>query len=50
MVSVAAPILNRRGDCLGALSLVAPDEGRSQVAARIALRTASLAISRSVGS
>lgn len=46
MSTVAAPILNRRGDSLGALSLVAPDEGESQVAARVALRTASLAISR----
>ncbi|MEU8870807.1 IclR family transcriptional regulator [Streptomyces javensis] len=49
MSTVAAPILSRRGDCLGALSLVAPDEGRPQVAARVALRTASLAISRTVG-
>ncbi|MYW90750.1 IclR family transcriptional regulator [Amycolatopsis rubida] len=49
MSTVAAPILNRRGDSLGALSLVAPDEGRTQVAARVALRTASLAISRTAG-
>jgi DNA-binding IclR family transcriptional regulator len=49
MSTVAAPILNRRGDSLGALSLVAPDESGTQVAARIALRTASLAISRTVG-
>ncbi|MFE9722906.1 IclR family transcriptional regulator [Streptomyces sp. NPDC005794] len=49
MSTVAAPILNRRGDSLGALSLVAPDEGGSRVAAQVALRTASLAISRAVG-
>jgi DNA-binding IclR family transcriptional regulator len=49
MSTVAAPILNRRGDSLGALSLVAPDEGRTQLTARVALRTASLAISRTVG-
>ncbi|OON79243.1 IclR family transcriptional regulator [Streptomyces tsukubensis] len=49
MSTVAAPILNREGDPLGALSLVAPDEGGSQATARLALRTASLAISRTVG-
>jgi DNA-binding IclR family transcriptional regulator len=49
MSTVAAPILNRRGDPLGALSLVAPDEGGTQIAARVALRTASLAIARTVG-
>jgi DNA-binding IclR family transcriptional regulator len=49
MSSVAAPILNSRGDPLGALSLVAPDEGGTQVAVRVALRTASLAISRILG-
>ena len=49
MSTVAAPILDRRGDSLGALSLVAPDEGRPQVSARVALRTASLAISRTIG-
>lgn len=48
MSSVAAPILDLRGDPLGALSLVAPDEGRPHVATRIALRTAALAISRAV--
>jgi DNA-binding IclR family transcriptional regulator len=48
MSTVAAPILNRRGDSLGALSLVAPDQGRIQVEVRVALRTASLAISRAV--
>ncbi|MBU3867888.1 IclR family transcriptional regulator [Streptomyces sp. 4503] len=49
MSTVAAPILNHRGDPLGALSLVAPDEGVTQATARVALRTASLAISRTVG-
>jgi DNA-binding IclR family transcriptional regulator len=49
MSSVAAPILDRRGDPLGALSLVAPDEGGTQVGLRVALRAASLAISRTVG-
>ena len=49
MSTVAAPILNRRGDSLGALSLVAPDESGTVVAVRVALRTASLAISRTVG-
>jgi DNA-binding IclR family transcriptional regulator len=49
MTSVAAPILDRDGGCLGALSLLAPDDGRSQVPARVALRTACLAISRSAG-
>lgn len=49
MSTVAAPILSRRGDSLGALSLVAPDMGGTRVAARVALRTASLAISRAVG-
>jgi DNA-binding IclR family transcriptional regulator len=49
MSTVAAPILNRRGDSLGALSLVAPDEGGTHVSTRIALQTASLAISRTVG-
>ncbi len=49
MSSVAAPILDRRGQPLGALSLVAPDEGGTQVGLRVALRTASLAISRIVG-
>ncbi|ASQ95741.1 IclR family transcriptional regulator [Streptomyces sp. Mo3] len=49
MSTVAAPILNRRGESLGALSLVAPAEGVTQVTARVALRTASLAISRTVG-
>lgn len=49
MLTVAAPILNRRGDSLGALSLVAPDEGGTHVATRIALQTASLAISRTIG-
>jgi DNA-binding IclR family transcriptional regulator len=49
ILTVAAPILNRRGDSLGALSLVAPDEGGTHVATRIALQTASLAISRTVG-
>ncbi len=49
MATVAAPILNRRGDCLGALSLVAPDTGGTRVAVRIALRTTSLAISRAAG-
>jgi DNA-binding IclR family transcriptional regulator len=48
--TVAAPILNRGGDLLGALSIVAPDEGVTHVAARVALRTASLAISRSADS
>jgi DNA-binding IclR family transcriptional regulator len=49
MSSVAAPILDRHGDPLGALSLVAPDEGGTQVGLRVALRAASLAISRTVG-
>lgn len=48
MSTVAAPILGRRGDAVGALSLVAPDDGEPQVAARVALRTASLAIARSM--
>ena len=45
MSSVAAPILGRRGEALGALSLVAPG---TQPAVRVAVRTASLAISRAV--
>jgi DNA-binding IclR family transcriptional regulator len=49
MTTVAAPILDRDGGSLGALSLLAPDDGRSRVPARVALRTASLAISRSAG-
>ncbi|MFD5216731.1 IclR family transcriptional regulator [Streptomyces tendae] len=49
MSTVAAPILNRRGDALGALSLVAPDEGAPGTAAVTALRRASLAISRAAG-
>ncbi|WP_043235201.1 IclR family transcriptional regulator domain-containing protein [Streptomyces violaceusniger] len=49
MSTVAAPILNHRGDLLGALSIVAPDEGGTQAAVRIALRTASLAVSRTIG-
>ncbi|MBU6535090.1 IclR family transcriptional regulator [Streptomyces sp. NPDC057245] len=48
MSTVAAPILNRRGDAVGALSLVAPDEGGSRAASRTALRQAGLAISRAV--
>ncbi|MEV8064278.1 IclR family transcriptional regulator [Streptomyces antimycoticus] len=49
MSTVAAPILNRRGDALGALSLVAPDEGAPRTAAVTALRRASLAISQAAG-
>ncbi|MFK0120377.1 IclR family transcriptional regulator [Streptomyces sp. NPDC090994] len=50
MSTVAAPILDRRGDALGALSLVAPGEGGTRAAAaRTALRTAGLVISRAVG-
>jgi hypothetical protein len=40
----------RRGEVdRGMLSLVAPDEGGTQVGLRVALRTASLAISRVLG-
>ncbi|MTD59619.1 IclR family transcriptional regulator [Amycolatopsis pithecellobii] len=46
MSTVAAPILNRRSELLGAVSLVGPDEGGAPVGARLAVRTASLAISR----
>ncbi|AUA15169.1 helix-turn-helix domain-containing protein [Streptomyces sp. SID8382] len=48
MSTVAAPILGRGGAALGAISLVAPDEAGTQAASRIALRTASLAISRAL--
>ncbi|WP_035865722.1 IclR family transcriptional regulator [Cryptosporangium arvum] len=48
--SVAAPILSRTGDLLGAISLVAPDDEGVQVAARVAVRTASLAIARAAES
>ena len=47
MSTVASPILSRRGDCLGALSVVAPDQGG--IVAREALLTATLAISRTLG-
>lgn len=46
MSTVAAPILSRHGDTLGALSLVAPAEGGPRTAAVTVLRRASLAISR----
>lgn len=46
MASVASPVLGGRGQLLGALSLVAPDEGSPQLAARMAVRTAALGISR----
>ncbi|GLV76248.1 IclR family transcriptional regulator [Streptomyces hygroscopicus] len=49
MSTVAAPILGRGGEALGAVSLVGPDEAGTQMASRIALRTASLAISRALG-
>ncbi|MEU4049255.1 hypothetical protein ACIQWB_14170 [Streptomyces olivaceus] len=49
MSTAAAPVLDRRGDALGALSLVAPGEGGVRTAARTALRRASLAVSRAVG-
>ncbi|WP_254667968.1 hypothetical protein [Streptomyces griseus] len=50
MSTVAATILDRRGDALDALALVAPDEGGTRTAAaRTALRTAVLAISRAGG-
>jgi DNA-binding IclR family transcriptional regulator len=46
--TVAAPILGHRGEALGAISLVAPDEAGTQLSFRIALRAASLAISRAL--
>lgn len=49
MSTATAPILDRRGAALGALSLVAPGEGGVRAAARTALRRASLAVSRAVG-
>jgi len=44
--TVAAPILSDRGEALGAISLVAPGPQGAQVANRVAIRTASLAIAR----
>lgn len=46
--TVAAPILDHRGEALGAISLVAPGEDGAQVANRVAIRTASLAIARAM--
>ena len=46
--TVAAPILGRQGEALGAISLVAPGPHGTQVANRVAIRTASLAIARAV--
>lgn len=48
MSTVAAPIIGRGGQALGAISLVAPYEAGTQAASRIALRTAGLAISRAL--
>ncbi|MFG1922200.1 IclR family transcriptional regulator [Cryptosporangium sp. NPDC048952] len=47
--SVAAPILGRGGEPLGAISLVGPKDEGVQVAARVAVRTAALAIARAAG-
>ncbi|SFP70537.1 MULTISPECIES: IclR family transcriptional regulator [Actinomadura] len=44
--TVAAPILGRQGEALGAISLVSPGPRGTQVANRVAIRTASLAIAR----
>ncbi|WP_229871885.1 hypothetical protein [Streptomyces longisporoflavus] len=49
MPTVAAPILDRRGDARGALSLVALDEGGPRAAAVTALHRASPAIYRAAG-
>lgn len=49
MSTVAAPILDRHGRAVAALSLVAPEEGLPQVAARVAVLTAGMAISRAAG-
>ncbi|WP_328634798.1 helix-turn-helix domain-containing protein [Streptomyces sp. NBC_00356] len=46
MATVAAPILSRRGDAPGALSLVAPDEGGPRTSAVTAPGRASPAIAR----
>lgn len=46
LLAHAPAVLDRRGRPLGALSLVAPLEAQSHVAARLALRTASLAVAR----
>ncbi|WP_113699233.1 IclR family transcriptional regulator [Nonomuraea lactucae] len=46
--TVAAPILSHRGQALGAISLVSPGPHGAQVANRVAIRTASLAIARAM--
>ncbi|MCS7480453.1 IclR family transcriptional regulator [Umezawaea endophytica] len=46
--TVAAPILGRGSEALGAISLVAPEEVCTKLAPRVALRTSSLAISRAL--
>jgi hypothetical protein len=44
--TVAAPILDRSGEALGAISLVSPGPDGAQVANRVAIRAASLTIGR----
>jgi DNA-binding IclR family transcriptional regulator len=44
--TVAAPILDRSGEPLGAISLVSPGPGGAHVANRVAIRAASLTIAR----
>ncbi len=47
--TVAAPIVDQSGGVVGAVSLVAEGSGGTQVANRVAIRTASLAIARALG-
>jgi len=49
ITTVAAPILDARGNALGAISLVSPSADEPCVGRRLALRTASLAIARAAG-
>lgn len=49
MSTVASPVLDQRGRAIGAISLVAPGPRAVQVANRVAIRTASLAITRAMG-
>lgn len=46
--TIAAPILTKRGRLLGAISMVAPASAGSVAANRVALRTVSLAIARTM--
>ncbi len=49
VTTIAAPIVDERGQSLGAISIIQPGGGTGLIALRVALRTAGLGIARAVG-